>query len=670
MVGTLAFETYSKRQSLINIVHTSADIIGRNSVAAILFSNEKDAQELLSSLEAVPEILQAAIILQDGSMLAKYQPDGATGCQKIKASPELNLETKLYFNWCSILLYHPVTLHEQQIGSVVLEHSTKSLSNEILFNLLFSLIAIIITLALSLLTWSRFTTSITGPLLNLSKLTQQVQKSQDFSLRSDIKTDNEVGRLASNFNRMMEQLQHRDVRLKDELFQRRNAEARLNELAYYDNVTGLNNRHYFKEQLESIIKDADRYQKNCAVLVIDLDGFKKVNDTLGHASGDQLLRLVSQRLKEGLRNNDIICRLGGDEFAVIVKPGITQQQVEVLAQRLTQSVAPVYLLENERVFVTASIGISLYPEQADNLEMLIRNADIAMYQAKDQGKNGYCTYHPSSSDRINTRFRLENDLHEALTSNQFSLHYQPLFSADKLELSGFEALLRWNHPELGYISPVEFIPYMESTEMIFPVGEWVLQKAIQQLFEWKRIKHSLYISINLSGEQLKSKPSIDRLISIFNESPLNQGDIELELTESSLLETSDTIRYRMQQLLDAGFLLALDDFGTGYSSLSYLHNFPLTRIKIDQAFAKTLSLNPDSQAMIRTIVAIGEALNLNVTAEGIETDQQMKIFSNLGVDNLQGFFLGKPMPADECLTVIKQHSKITPFNDRSAIEEM
>jgi diguanylate cyclase (GGDEF)-like protein len=665
MVGTLAFETYSKRQSLINNVHTSADIIGRNSYAAILFSNERDAHELLSSLEALPEILQAAIILPDGSLLAKYQPDETTNCQQITTSYDLAMESKILFNWCSILLYHPITLHDQLIGSVVLEHSTNSLSNDLFVNLLFSLIAIVITLAFSLLTWSRFTTSITGPLLNLSKLTQQVQKSQDFSLRANINTDNEVGRLANSFNRMMEQLQHRDVRLKDELCQRRNAETRLNELAYFDNVTGLNNRHYFKEQLESIIKITDRNHQNCAVLFIDLDGFKKVNDTLGHATGDHLLRLVSHRLRSGLRNNDIICRLGGDEFAVIVKPDITQDQVEKLAQRLTQSVAPVYQLDGVRVFVTASIGICLYPEQAENLEMLIRNADIAMYQAKEQGKNGYCLYHPSSSDRINTRFRLENDLHEALASNQFSLHYQPLFRADNLALSGFEALLRWYHPDLGHISPGNFIPYMESTELIFPVGEWVLQQAIQQLVEWKKIKPDLYVSINLSGEQLKSKSSSHRIISIFNKSPLNRGDIELEITESSLLETSDTISYRMQQLLESGFLLALDDFGTGYSSLSYLHNFPLTRIKIDRAFIKTLSSSPDSQAMIRSIVAIGEALNLDVTAEGIETEQQLKILSNLGVDNLQGFYLGTPMPARDALEIIKQHTKIRSFNKQS-----
>jgi EAL domain-containing protein (putative c-di-GMP-specific phosphodiesterase class I) len=232
-----------------------------------------------------------------------------------------------------------------------------------------------------------------------------------------------------------------------------------------------------------------------------------------------------------------------------------------------------------------------------------------------------------------------------------------LFNADNLGLSGFEALLRWYHPDLGYISPQDFIPYLESTELILPVGEWVLEKAIQQLVEWKRIKPDLYVSINLSGEQLKSKASIERMIFISNESPLDQGDIELELTESSLLETSDTIRYRMQQLLKAGFLLALDDFGTGYSSLSYLHNFPLTRIKIDRAFAKALSLHPDSQAMIRTIVAIGEALNLDVTAEGIETEQQLKIFSKLGVDDLQGFYLGTPMHEDEALAVIKQHTQ-------------
>ncbi|GGY00664.1 hypothetical protein GCM10007160_30480 [Litchfieldella qijiaojingensis] len=656
MLGTLVYETLDKRRVLIDAMHVGADVIGRNSAAAILFRDAGDAADVLSSLVGAPQVLHAAIFLPDGTRLAEYHSDGGLGCPHRIASGSIGSNTTdgLNFSWCSVLIHKPVILHGQRIGSVALEASLEPLVSSILFELLFGIIAILVTLLLSLLIWRRFATRITHPLLHLSKVTQQVRIRQDFSLRADVVSRNEVGRLTHNFNRMMGQLQRYDVRLKEELRQRRKVEEQLNQLAYHDNVTGLHNRHYFMEQLESVIGCARQYNQNCALLVIDLDGFKKVNDTLGHDMGDELLRQVALRLKHGVRDDDIVCRLGGDEFAIIAKCDATRQQVEQLAERLVEQMAPAYRLQDKQVFVTASIGACLCPEQATDKDMLVKNADIAMYQAKDKGKNGYCVYHPGAAAYLDTRFMIENDLHEALTSNQLQLHYQPQFTTSGRTLVGFEALLRWHHPKLGWISPAEFIPVAEDTELIIPIGEWVLEQASRQLVEWKQVKSDLKISVNLSGQQLKNEAAINRMIAILHASPLARGDIELELTESSLPETTESIRIRMQLLLEAGFLLALDDFGTGHSSLFYLHNFPFTRIKIYRGFIERIKSRSDSQALIRTMVAIAAALDLGITAQGVESEEQLGILSAIGCDLVQGLYLGEPMSADEAQALFEQ----------------
>ncbi len=406
-LGTQIFNTYDKHQSLIQSLHVSADILGRNSAAAILFKNEPDAYELLSSLQANPNILQAALFLQDGTVLAKYAAKNSGGCQSITAPVDSVLIDDMQFTWCSVLHYHSVSLHGQRIGEVAIEYSIKPLIDEIIIDLMVSAIAIVITLTISLIIWRRLAMRITEPLRKLSELTRQVERSHDFSLRAEIVNDDEVGRVAENFNSMMEQLNCHHARLNDELIQRRCAEKRLNELAYYDNVTGLHNRHYFKERLEEIVNIAIQGRQNCAVLFIDLDGFKKVNDALGHDAGDELLRLVSRRLEAVLRSNDIICRLGGDEFAIITTLGVTKVQVEILAKRLISEFSKVYMIASNQLFVTASIGISLCPEQAGNMEALVRNADIAMYQAKENGKSCFSIYDPSSPYNIRSRISLD-----------------------------------------------------------------------------------------------------------------------------------------------------------------------------------------------------------------------------------------------------------------------
>lgn len=639
MLSTLLYETVEKRRTLISGLYVGAEVIGRNSAAAILFNDQGDAREVLESLSAAPDILHAAIILPDGSLLAEYRAEGSHPCQSLDAAGE-----GLMLRWCSMLLYSPVMLHGEQIATVAIEYSLKPLLRRSLYGLVFGLCAILITLGVAFSAWRRIAARITSPLIHLIQVTQQVQEKQDFSLRVDINSQDEVGRLSHTFNRMMSQLQLHELRLQQELKQRCKAEERLNLLAYHDNVTPLFNRHYFMEQFDSVVSNTLLHGNACALLFIDLDGFKKVNDTLGHDIGDKLLYQVATRLQGGVRSTDIVCRLGGDEFAVIVKQDASREQTEHLSGRLIELMAPCYLLDGHKVFVTASIGVSLCPEQAQDNSALIKYADIAMYQAKAKGKNCFCVYDAASEQHINEHFRIENDLRNALSANQLQLYYQPIFSANEHTLVGFEALLRWQHPDLGWIQPDVFIPIAESIELMVPIGKWVLEQAAQQLLKWRKLNADLCISINVSAQQLVSDQTVQELIATLHKYGLSQGAIELELTDSCLLEKSDNIRQRIQHLLDAGFQLAVDDFGTGYSSLSNLHYFPFTRIKIDCSFVKRINECIESQALVRAIVAIGSTLNIAVTADGIENLGQIDMLENLGCKYLQGYALGQPLP--------------------------
>lgn len=667
MLGTQAYNTLDKYRALSGAMHVGADVIGRNSAAAILFRDEADAAAVLSSLAAAPDVLHAIIFLPDGSRLAEYHADGNSGCRyKMANGSNMPVESSsLQFSWCSVQLHKPIFLHGQRIGSVALEYSLTPLFSSILFELLFGICTLLAILGLSLLIWRRFATRITSPLRHLSDVTQQVSLHQDFGLRAVVASNDEVGRLASDFNGMMDKLQRYDVRLKEELQQRRAAEARLNQLAYHDNVTGLHNRHFFKERLDELIDQACRHGHGCALLLIDLDGFKKINDTLGHDMGDELLRQVAVRLKRGIRDTDIVCRLGGDEFAIIAGGNATRDQVQQLAQRLVELMAPAYRLRDQQVYVTGSIGACLSPEHATDKELLIKYADIALYQAKEQGKNGYCIYQPGSAAYLDNLFRIESDLRAALASNQLRLHYQPRFTAAERKLVGFEALLRWHHPELGWVAPAQFIPIAENTDLIVPIGEWVLEQAMRQLVEWKRLDPGLQISVNLSGHQLRQEAAIDGLISKLNAAALDPGDVALELTECALAESTEVIHTRMRHLREAGFLLALDDFGAGHSSLSYLHSFPFDHIKIDRTFVEKLGPERDSQILLKAMVTLGQALNAEVAAQGVRNEEQVEVLAALGCHCVQGPYLGEPMLADTAQILIEQAIMACPLNSRS-----
>ncbi|MEK8030568.1 EAL domain-containing protein [Ideonella sp. DXS29W] len=668
-VGMVLHEAANRRQSLEASMTTEAEIIGRNSAAAVTFGNDEEANEILASLAASPDVQQARIFLPDGRTLGSYTTEHARGeCHVLQPTDLRTWDLQ----WCGAAVYRPILLHGKVVGTVAMEVGLASTYQALAGTIVVSLALAGLAFGLSVPLWRRVAARVAEPLNRLVELTERVSREQDFGLRASASGSREVDALASGFNQMMSQLQQRDERLNHELHQRRQAEVRLNDLAYFDPVTGLHNRHYFLERIDAAVERADREQGRCALIYIDLDGFKQINDTLGHDRGDELLKEVGRRLTETLRRSDGVCRLGGDEFAVIIDDDSRIEQVEAVCAKLVEELARSYrLAEHRDAQVSASIGACLFPESADDRDSMMRHADSAMYHAKERGKNRYWLYHAGGSEPQSRRQTLELAIDGAHQRGEMILVYQPqvLLPAQQTTgasapvVFGFEALLRWRHPTLGLISPVEFIPLAEASGAIEPIGEWVLREACTQLQQWRRLHPQLQMSVNLSARQLASEDAIARLIQALDDSGLPAGAVELELTESLLVDRSDLMLGRLGRLRNAGFGLAIDDFGTGYSSLAYLDSFPITTLKIDRAFVRKLGGGTThGDAIARAIVAIGAAIGADVIAEGIETPMQANALRQLGCRRGQGYLFAAPLgdaAASELLRALPADAEIT-----------
>jgi diguanylate cyclase (GGDEF)-like protein len=440
------------------------------------------------------------------------------------------------------------------------------------------------------------------------------------------------------------------------LGQRRQAEERIRHIAFFDDITGLPNRVSFKDQLQQTLQDPQRGQRQTALLFMDLDNFKRINDTLGHATGDILLKEVSKRLLLNLRTNDTIAmgkpihgneslaRLGGDEFTVVLTEIKEANDAAIVASRLLSSLSQPVALSGHEVTITASIGIAIFPDDGQDDETLVKNADMAMYFAKRDGKNKFKFYTPDMNDGAIRRLTLENELRRALERGELSLHYQPQICLHSRLVSGMEALLRWNNAILGSIAPVEFIPIAEETGLILPIGEWVLRTACTQAKAWQDDGMEMpRIAVNVSVRQFAQDQFPLLVKSILNETGLAPETLELEITESVLMKDGAEALGMLRSLKDIGISLAIDDFGTGYSSLNYLKQFPIDRLKIDRSFVCTTNSDPQSLAITSAVIALADSLKLDVIAEGVETEEQLSYLKNQQCEEVQGYFYSRPL---------------------------
>jgi diguanylate cyclase (GGDEF)-like protein len=443
--------------------------------------------------------------------------------------------------------------------------------------------------------------------------------------------------------------------LRSEIAERERSEAENYYIAHHDALTGLGNRVLFRQQLNEALERVRRSGETLAVLFVDLDGFKAINDSLGHSIGDGLLKCIADRLRGCVRETDIIARLGGDEFAIVQSSKDQPQGATALASRLIEVIGAPCMVDGHQLLAGASIGIAVTaPGQLDP-EVLLRSADLAMYRAKGDGRGVYRFFEPEMDARAQARRRLEVELRRALQQNAFELYYQPLFNLERNQISGVEALLRWQHPERGMVAPTEFIPLAEEIGLIVPLGEWVLRQACAEATNWPT---DISVSVNLSPVQFRYEGLVKTVSDVLAETGLSPNRLELEITESVLLDKTNSNLATLNQLRDLGVRISLDDFGTGYSSLSYLRTFHFDKIKVDQSFIHDLSARGDNLAIVRAIADIGVSFGIATTAEGVETEEQMRYLRQEGYTEVQGYLFGKPSPASVIRAVVADRSRI------------
>jgi len=438
-------------------------------------------------------------------------------------------------------------------------------------------------------------------------------------------------------------------RLKVEIANREESQAKSQYLAYHDSLTGLGNRLLFKEQLEEALKDVSVTPHPLAVLFLDLDGFKAVNDTLGHSIGDLLLKSVATKLRDILQRTDRIARLGGDEFAIL-QISVPQPGSSIaLAEKIIEVIGQPCSIDGHDVTVGASVGIAVAHPGDMNTESFLKSADLAMYSAKYDGRGTYRMFDPEMDAVVQARRVLERDMRTALVQNGFRLFYQPLINLQTKKVTAFEALMRWEHPERGHVPPAEFIPVAEEMGLIVQLGEWALRQACSEAIRWPA---NICVSVNLSPLQFSKGNLVSTVMSALASSGLPASRLDLEITESVLLEKSERNIAILNQLRDLGVRISMDDFGTGYSSIGYLRSFPFDKIKIDQSFVRDLLVDEGSLAIVRAIAGLGVSFGITTTAEGVETEEQMRCLNLEGCIEVQGYFYSKPVPGSEIIGLL------------------
>jgi diguanylate cyclase len=636
-----------------------ADILGKNVTAAVTFNDPQSALETMHSLSVKSDILAAYILRADATVFSRYLAKGVT----IDALPFEQLEPGATSDTCKTLLKQinsqhnrlgqffdkvslvsPIILDNQTIGTVVLFADMRELRASLISTLLAATLILGVATIVAYLISRRLQRIISDPILLLADAMRQVSESKDFSLRADKPGNDEIGRLYDGFNEMLQEIEERNLVL-------RQRQEHLQELAHFDTLTHLPNRVLFHDRLQQAMNLAQRTNQVIAVMFLDLDRFKDINDTLGHRTGDLLLQHVADRMGLVLRDCDTVARLGGDEFTVFVQDIKTADNARRIAQKLLDLFEIPYCLEGQQVYVTCSIGVTLFPADGDSMDELLMNADIAMYHAKADGKNTYRLYAIEMNQQASERVALQTDLRKALDLKQLYLQYQPKLDARTNQITGVEALLRWQHPERGLIPPTRFIPLAEESGSIVNITEWVLKSACHQAKLWYDAGYGdISVAVNLSAYSLKRNNAPFMVQQMLEESGLPPHLLELELTESMLIENDQHAEETLHALKKLGVKISIDDFGTGYSSLSYLHRFPIDALKIDRSFIWNMHRSDNDMAIVVAIIAMGHGLKLQVIAEGVENEEQLETLKKCGCETIQGYLTGRPALAEE-LTV-------------------
>ncbi len=641
------------RQSLLQEVQILAQDLSRNCSVALVFDDRPAAAEILNSLASKPQVVFSSITSARGDVFASYRRSAQVD-EKSGFLVEYDTKQAAFFTGTYLNVISPIIFNREQIGTLYIRTGMDTLHQVLWRYVAFGLSGLLGALVLAWLLALWLQRLIARPIEGLAATMLAVATEKDYSRRVTMDRSDELGTLVENFNEMLNQIQTRDLELQEK-------QERLNYLAYHDALTGLANRLRFDDRLHLALKKARGLGHRVALFFIDLDRFKNINDSLGHRTGDGVLKEVATRLAKVIRKGDTLARLGGDEFVIICEQAGDRPGIVSLAQNIQQVLNQSLLIGHQELFVSGSIGVSIFPEDGECVESLMQCADVAMYQAKELGRNTFQFFTPGLTELAQEALLMESKLRKALDNQELLLHYQPQVDMTTGCIIGMEALLRWQHPVMGLVSPGKFIPLAEETGLILPIGKWVLKQACRQAMLWQEAGYPAWtMAVNISPKQFWQVDLLDVVDEALIETGLDPALLELEITETAIMQEAEKAIDTMRRFRARGIKLAIDDFGTGYSSLSCLQRFPLSKLKIDQSFTRDILVAADQGAIAVGILALARTLKLDVIAEGVEEAGQMEFLLGKGCTEGQGYYFGRPMPPEKLADYYRQRTAAAP----------
>ena len=631
IASSLVYDLVSAHHQMQSHLDTLADVVGQNSTAALMFDDKPAAVEMLEALQTESSVVSACLYSPTATLFAQYQRQPA-----VRPCP------KMLGNWSTPSASDAAVRRLERsgdfAGTIYIESDLSDLRKRWFWVCSIACGLLFAVLILSTFLESKIQGRILRPIDELARAMQVVTANHDFSARVSPAGEDEIALLGRGFNSMLTEL---EKYAKEEA----EYEARLQYQALSDELTGLPNRRLMADRLDHALAVSTRELNRVALLYIDLDGFKLVNDSLGHSVGDLLLTEVGKRLQSRVRRSDTLARLGGDEFAVVMSGVLSKEHPGLLGNQLLEALAEPFRIEEHEIRIGASVGISLFPDHGTSSVLLLQNADSAMYAAKRAGKNQFAYFSADLGTSARERLNLENELRIALELGGITAHYQPEFELGSMRIVRFEALARWNHATLGQIPPAKFIPVAEEAGLIVELGACILETACREALRWQNAGSGpIQVAVNVSTIQFVRDTFVDEVIELLRVTGLPPTLLQLELTESVIVTGVEQVARSMNRLDELGVSMAVDDFGTGYSSLSCLSNLPFHSLKIDRSFIRELEHRPDLKNMIRSLVTMAQNLGMKVIAEGVETQLQLDLIEKLGGNEVQGFLLGKPTP--------------------------
>lgn len=626
-----AYEITSAKEEQIESLGSLSKMLSPNITTALMFDDIDAVQELINPILIRSDVISIMVTSMTGEELVIAQSEDEDMEQSIEVSTPLQLDMHDY-------------------GILKIRANNSYIQDRITFYFKFIMILMVFTFAISLILSLLLRRRFLNPILYLAQTANKITTSHDYSLRAKQLSQDEVGQLTSCFNAMLYNIEQRENSLENQVRLRtnelENANIQLQQYAYQDGLTDLPNRRYFYEKLQSLVSIKGM---KFALIFIDLDGFKEVNDSLGHDYGDLLLHQVATRLQSCITTKDTVARLGGDEFTLILEGVNSPDEASKVAEAVKSSLMQSIKVKKETVYVTASIGLTFFPADGLTVEELVRRADQAMYLSKNKGRNRYEFFSYAIEEKATEKRRLIEEIRTAIVKNQFELFYQPIFSIDGKSVPKAEALIRWNHPERGLIGPNEFIPVAEKNGLINDIGQWVKSQAIQDTVQFNVLSEkAIQVSVNTSPLEIdRAGCWVDEWIVASKKYQLPANTILIEVTENTLMDPDSSIQRQLKRLSTINIDIAIDDFGVGYSSLAYLQRLAIDILKIDRSFINDIESNDNSIALVKAIITMAHNLDVMVVAEGVETQKQYDLLKQLACDYIQGYIFSKAITKQE-----------------------